>query len=479
LFSRSLPLTRLCCAAVDVALKCSVLMVNGTRVTQGASVTVHEGASGDLAITTLRDGLAVLCFRDNSRLDKEGYGRCAALNAEAGSTSLQYNHAVVANAASTDHLILTQLDKNKALLCYTSCPDGCMAACKILAAAGSALVVGSPSQLSNSFAHTGLALTSFDSSKAVACYHDSEQNGTAQCNVLTMAGTTVDVGPKQFLTTRKTYNIVLAHVGPEHVLACYNWDNGNSQCSTVKIKGTNASTIEILDGGNMFMHLDIASLADGLLVSCISDLLQEGVAKCRTIQISYAASDTTGSTPKTTSKDVVSTTSASSTTVPVLKVSTSQSIQAPVRCAVLHNPGEQYVIDECANTLAGDICLVKCNYDDGWTGSPARFMCPTLANPEDTPLPVEDWPSCSRTWSQHIGMIAGAGGIVLGALSCVAAVFCPGGIRDCIRHCSRPGMDKSPQSFAQSSGRSVVGNIVHIQAPSDNADNQTNETTWV
>merc|ERR1719265_516434 len=101
-----------------------------------------------------------------------------------------------------------------------------------------------------------------------------------------------------------------------------------------------------------------------------------------TLEDVYTSTSTTHTSTSSTSSTSTIHTSTSTLTPTVLhdtgktpQVVISTTAKAPVRCAVLNSPHDQYVTDECGNALPGDVCLVKCNFDDGWIGSPARFVC--------------------------------------------------------------------------------------------------------
>jgi len=74
-------------------------------------------------------------------------------------------------------------------------------------------------------------------------------------------------------------------------------------------------------------------------------------------------------------------------------------------CGVVASLGEHYDVSDCATAVSGSFCVVTCNGEAGWYGTPARFIClaadAALGKP---PVPAKKdkvWPRCDKTNSKQ------------------------------------------------------------------------------
>jgi len=112
----------------------------------------------------------------------------------------------------------------------------------------------------------------------------------------------------------------------------------------------------------------------------------------------------------------------------------------PEKCPILPAKEESFITDDCGNVASGQSCLVTCNTDDGWHGSPARFTCSW--NTSLALVPEHDWPACTKTSHFSVALWTGIVGTIVAVLSILAIIFCPGGVRDCMRT-QRQGLDSA------------------------------------
>lgn len=101
-------------------------------------------------------------------------------------------------------------------------------------------------------------------------------------------------------------------------------------------------------------------------------------------------------------------------------------------CSVVPSPSEQYDVTDCAAITAGTRCIVVCNGEAGWHGTPVRYVCLADAVASGRP-PVPEatdatWPRCERSESkenEEIGVTHGYIGIII-AIPSVLGVFAAG-----------------------------------------------------
>lgn len=268
------------------------VITSPTQPTKGDTLTL-DWTSDDIVTAGFSASKGILCFQDTSN---SSYGKCAAIGVSGGVISSGPKSTV--NFGSTGAVAVTTLSETEAVLCYRG---GDALSCNQLTVVDMALTIGDDLAL-NLERPLEVSTAKITDTKLILCWRGASTSIAGKCLVLVLNGDSTNQGPPLEVSSgilgSTSWHASTFALSSKTVAICYQdmvQVNSSSpvptaKCNALRVKGTvleKGDDIVLRDGSTVLgaTEFSTARLSDVLGVVCYLGGLVAHYTTCNTLNL--------------------------------------------------------------------------------------------------------------------------------------------------------------------------------------------------
>ena len=215
-----------------------VLTINGTTINVGTETVFNNGTTANISAVALSDSQVLVAYSDGGN---SYYGTAVVLTISG--TTIRVGNKTVFDNRNTGFISAVALSNSRALIAYRHNGSPYYGTAVVLTISGTTISAGTETVF-NSGSTGYISAVALNNSQVLVAYSDGGNSGYGTAVVLTINGTTINVGTETVFNNGSTNYISAVALNNSQVLVAYS-DGGNSNYGTAVVLTVSGTTISV------------------------------------------------------------------------------------------------------------------------------------------------------------------------------------------------------------------------------------------